>query len=71
MMDGVKYAWEAGDILNLPLREDGIVVQHVNDSDTETVRFIAVEANWFACTGVDRGSGFEQIEDSPDYRKGR
>jgi len=68
LLDGVKHAWEQGDILNLPRRENGIVVQHVNTSDTETVRFIAVEANWFACTGVDRGSGFEQIEDSPDYR---
>jgi gentisate 1,2-dioxygenase len=68
LIDGVKHAWEARDVINLPLRRDGIVVQHVNDDDTVTARLLACEPNLFACTGVDRGSGFEQIEDSPDYR---
>ena len=30
MVDGVKHAWEAGDVLNLPVRSDGIIVQHFN-----------------------------------------
>jgi hypothetical protein len=69
LIDGVKYPWEAGDTLNLPLRKDGIVIQHFNEHPDETAAFIAAEPNWFACTTVDRGSGFEQIEDSPDYKK--
>ncbi len=68
LIDGVKYAWEARDVVSLPLKRDGIVVQHFNDDPDNPARFIAAEPNWFACTGVDRGSGFEQLEDSPDYR---
>jgi hypothetical protein len=67
MLDGVKYAWEAGDVLNLPIRGPGIVVQHFNPSPVKPAKFVAAEANWFACTTVDRGSGFEQLEDCPEF----
>jgi hypothetical protein len=69
LIDGVKYAWEARDVVSLPLKRDGIVVEHVNDDPEKPARFIAAEPNWFACTGVDRGSGFELLQSSPDYRK--
>jgi hypothetical protein len=68
LIDGVKYAWEAGDVVNLPIKTEGIVVQHINDDPHEWARFLAVEPNWFACTTVDRGCGFEQIEPSPEFR---
>ena len=29
-IDGVKHPWKAGDVLNLPLRANGIIVQHFN-----------------------------------------
>lgn len=67
-IDGVKHPWKAGDVLNLPIRRDGIVVQHVNDDDTAAAKFLACEPNWFAATGVDRGSGFELIEPSSVFR---
>jgi gentisate 1,2-dioxygenase len=67
ILDGVKHAWEAGDVLNLPTKRDGIVVQHFNDDRTEPAVFLAVEPNLFAATGVDRGCGFHQLEQSPDY----
>jgi gentisate 1,2-dioxygenase len=67
-IDGVKYPWKAGDLVNLPLRVDGIVVQHFNTDPENTAKFIAVEANWFECTSVDRGSGFEQLENAPEYK---
>ena len=35
MLDGVKHAWEAGDVVNLPCKRDGIVVQHFNDDPDE------------------------------------
>jgi gentisate 1,2-dioxygenase len=69
LIDGVKHPWEAGDVLNLPLRKNGIIIQHVNESSTESAKFVAAEPNFFACTGVDRGSGFEQMEEAPEYRK--
>ena len=69
LIDGVKHTWEAGDVLNLPLRPRGIVVQHFNTDPNVTVKFVATEPNWTECTFVDRGSGFEQLEDAPEYRR--
>ena len=69
LIDGVKHQWEAGDVLNLPLRPRGIIVQHFNPDPTVTVKFVATEPNWTDCTFVDRGSGFEQLEDAPEYRR--
>ncbi len=68
-IDGVKHAWQAGDVVNLPLRADGIIVQHFNADPDKPAKFIAAEPNWFECTTVDRGSGFEQLEDAPEYRR--
>jgi hypothetical protein len=68
LLDGVKHAWEAGDVLNLPTKRDGIVVQHFNDDPATTAVFMAVEPNLFAATSVDRGCGFHQLEQSPDYK---
>src|SRR3954447_23778449 len=48
MLDGVKHAWEAGDVINLPTRRDGIVVQHFNGDPEKTAAFLAVEPNLFA-----------------------
>jgi hypothetical protein len=69
MLDGVKHAWEAGDVINLPCKRDGIVVQHFNDDPATPAIFMAVEPNLFAATSVDRGCGFHQLEQSPDYRR--
>ena len=70
-IDGVKYPWKTGDLVSLPLRTDGIVVQHFNTDPEKPAKFIATEANWFECTSVDRGSGFEQLEDAPEYRQAK
>jgi hypothetical protein len=58
VVDGVKHHWEAGDVINLPLRPRGIIVQHFN-----------TDPNWTGCTFVDRGAGFEQLEDAPEYKR--
>src|SRR5438477_4792100 len=63
LVDGVRHEWEEGDVINLPLRAKGLVVQHFNSDSDKPVRFVASEPNWFECTYVDRGSGFEQLED--------
>jgi hypothetical protein len=68
-IDGVKHPWKAGDVLNLPIRRDGIIVQHVNEDDAIAAKFLACEPNWFAATSVDRGSGFELLEPSSEYGK--
>jgi hypothetical protein len=71
MLDGVKHAWETGDVLNLPTRRDGIIVQHFNADPNKPAAFLAVEPNLFAATSVDRGCGFELMEPSPDYKPAR
>jgi hypothetical protein len=68
-LDGVRHNWKAGDVLNLPIRRDGIIVQHVNDDPDNPAIFVAAEPNWFECTSVDRGSGFEQLEVAPEYNR--
>jgi len=67
-IDGVKHPWKAGDVLNLPLRADGIIVQHFNADPGNPAKFVAAEPNWLECVTVDRGCGFEQLEDAPEYR---
>ncbi len=69
LIDGVKHSWKAGDVLNLPVRRPGIIVQHVNEDPNNRAKLVACEPNLYACTTVDRGSGFEQIEDAPEYRR--
>lgn len=68
-LDGVKHAWEAGDVLNIPLRKHGVVIQHFNASPDKVARFVVTEPNLFAATSVDRGCGFEQLEHSPEFTK--
>ena len=70
-IDGVKYPWKAGDLVSLPLRGDGIVVQHFNTDPDKPAKFIATEANWLESVTVDRGCGFEQLEDAPEYRQAK
>ena len=69
LVDGVKHAWEEGDVLNLPLRAKGAIVQHFNSDMNKPARFVAAEPNWVDCTYVDRGCGFEQLEDAPQNRR--
>jgi gentisate 1,2-dioxygenase len=66
MIDGVRHAWSAGDIVNIPLRSDGLIVQHFNTTPDGQARFVVAEPNWFDCVGVDRGCGFELLEPAPE-----
>lgn len=67
-LNGVKHPWQGGDVVQLPLRPDGLIFQHYNE-DSNPVQLIAVEANVVDALGLDRGSGFEQIENCPEYEK--
>lgn len=65
LVDGVRHDWEQHDVLNFPVRTDGIVVQHFNSDPKEPARLICCEPNIIEPLGMDRGCGFEQIEDAP------
>lgn len=66
LVDGVRHEWEQHDVLNFPVRTAGIVVQHVNLDKTTPAKVLFCEPNMFEALGVDRGCGFEQLEDAPD-----
>ena len=67
-LDGVRHDWEAEDVVNIPIRTNGVVVQHFNADMHEPVVFICADLNLIDLLGVDRGAALEQIEDAPDYR---
>jgi gentisate 1,2-dioxygenase len=69
VLDGEKYYWAKGDVVQLPLRVKGTVVQHFNTNTEKSARFIACEPNTFDSVGVDRGSGWEILEAAPEFRK--
>lgn len=70
VMDGVKHDWETGDVVQIPLRPMGVIYQHFNSELKNPVRLISVEVNIVSALGMDRGCGFEQLENCPEYEKG-
>lgn len=67
-IDGVKHFWKAGDVVGLPVRERGLIIQHFNLDSEEPARFVAASPNLVDALGVERGVGFELLEESPDTR---
>jgi gentisate 1,2-dioxygenase len=67
IIDGERYDWKSGDLLQLPIKPEGVTFQHFNASDKEPVLLIAAEPNLIAATGVDRACGFEQLQPAPEY----
>jgi hypothetical protein len=68
-IDGIKHSWKAGDLVNLPIREEGIVVQHFNTDSEKRALFIACEPNFVDSLGVDKGCGYELLEAAPEWRE--
>lgn len=67
LLDGERHDWEAEDVVNIPIRANGVQVQHVNIDRREPVVFVQADLNLVDMLGVDRGSELEQIEGAPDY----
>lgn len=68
IVDGIRHDWEKGDVILIPIKVQGTVYQHFNPDPARRVKLIGAEPNAFEPLGVDRGSGFEVLENSPDYR---
>jgi hypothetical protein len=69
VMDGVKHLWETGAVVQIPLRPMGVTYQHFNSDSRNPVRMLSVEVNAVGALGVDRGCGFEQLENCPEYEE--
>lgn len=68
-IDGARHDWEAGDLINLPQVTEGIVVQHFNTDAETSALLVAAQPNFTRMIGVDMGSGFEQLENAPEFRE--
>ncbi len=67
-VDGVRHAWKAGDLMTLPVLPEGVVYRHLN-TGPGPVRLFCMERNLVHTVGVDRQSGFEQLQPCPEYRE--
>jgi hypothetical protein len=68
VIDGQRHDWKKGDLLQLPIKPEGVTFQHFNGREKEPALLIAAEPNLVATTGVDRACGFEQVEAAPEYK---
>lgn len=67
IIDGASHSWEAGDVVQIPVRTPGVTVQHFNDHPEEAVRLICCEPNTVDSLSLDRGSGWEILLPAPEY----
>ena len=67
IVNGTRHRWAAGDMINLPILEEGIVYQHFNDDREAPVVMIGCEPNLVDVLGVDKGAGFEELDPAPEY----
>jgi gentisate 1,2-dioxygenase len=68
-LNGVRHNWEEGACVQLPLIPTGAIFQHFNTDPEKNAVLVSVEANTEGALGMDRGSGFEQLENCPEYEK--
>ncbi len=68
IINDVRYDWEQYDALYIPLLPQGSVFQHFNADPQKRARLIGCEPVYIDALGVDKGCGFEVLEDSPDYQ---
>ena len=67
-VDGARHVWKGGDVMTLPVFPQGVIYRHVNTGPAP-VRLICMERNQVHTTGVDRQSGFEELQPCPEYRQ--
>ena len=68
VIDGQKHHWTKHDVVQIPVKPNGVVFQHFNDSPDNPVRFVCAEPNAVHSAGIDRHGSFDQLEKSPDFK---
>jgi hypothetical protein len=66
VVDGQTVEWEKWDLIILPVKPNGCEHQHYNKDPGKPAKWMAFRYNPFACV---LGNLFEQVEDSPDWKK--
>lgn len=68
MINDVRYDWGPEDLLLSPVIAGGVTVQHFNSDPGHPARLACAEPNWYDIMGPDMASGFEQLEDCPEWK---
>lgn len=68
MVNGKRYDWGPEDLLIPQIIAGGVVVQHFNRDPSNPAKLACAEPNWYDILGPDMASGFEQIEDCPEWQ---
>jgi quercetin dioxygenase-like cupin family protein len=71
LLDGERHDWQAEDLVNIPIRTEGVVVQHVNTDPHRRVRFVSADLNLVDILGVDRGAELGQIEPASTWHENK
>lgn len=69
IINDVRYDWTQYDALFIPILGEGSIYQHFNPDTQKSAKIIGNEAVYIDALGVDKGCGFEVLEDSPDYKR--
>ena len=67
LISTIGLFWKADDVFCIPTRQEGTIYQHFNDAPDQPAELVACELNQVHRLGVDRGSGFEELENAPEY----
>jgi len=67
VINDIPHVWEARDVVQLPLLPEGVTFQHFNEGTSEDVLLATCMPNLSDPLGIDRGSGFFQLEAAPDF----
>jgi quercetin dioxygenase-like cupin family protein len=66
VVDGVRHDWETGDVIVIPILEDGVVYQHFNDT-AGTVRILVTWPNFDSALTPEGGVDMEILEPAPEF----
>ena len=62
-----RFDWAKKAYFGIPVVPEGLAVQHFNDDPENPAIFIVSESSRYLSLGFDLGSGFEQLENCPEY----
>jgi gentisate 1,2-dioxygenase len=65
-LDGTRHEWEAGDVIAIPIRENGVTYQHVNNGPSEA-RMLVVWPNLDSALGPEAGVELRVLEPASGY----
>lgn len=65
-LDGVRHGWEEGDVIAIPIKENGVTYQHVN-TGTQVARLLVVSANLDSALGPEAGVELTVLDPSPEW----